>query len=86
MGREFDGILRQSFLVDPTGKIAKVYSKVKPEGHAKEVLLDVEALKKGTPPAAAKAPAKTLAAKKTAKKAPTTARGAPRARDSKPKR
>jgi peroxiredoxin Q/BCP len=86
MGREFDGILRQSFLVDPTGKIAKVYSKVKPEGHAEEVLLDVEALKKGTPPAATNAPAKTPAAKKTAKKAPTTARGAPRARDSKPKR
>ncbi len=87
MGREFDGILRQSFLVDPGGKIAKVYSKVKPEGHAEEVLADVETLKKETPSAAAEAPTKKAAAKKTAKKAPTTARGAPRAlRSSKPKR
>ena len=44
MGREFDGILRQSFLVDPKGKIAKVYAKVKPDGHAEEVLADVAAL------------------------------------------
>jgi len=91
MGREFDGILRQSFLVDPGGKIAKVYPKVKPEGHAEEVLLDVETLKSGAASGAAKTPsktpAKTVATKKAAKKAPTTARGAPRAaRDSKPKR
>ncbi|MSR61651.1 MAG: thioredoxin-dependent thiol peroxidase [Planctomycetes bacterium] len=47
MGREFDGILRQSFLVDPKGKIAKVYPKVKPEAHAAEVLADVAALSAG---------------------------------------
>jgi peroxiredoxin Q/BCP len=41
MGREFDGILRQSFLIDPSGKIAKVYPKVKPAEHAAEVLEDV---------------------------------------------
>lgn len=45
MGREYMGILRMSFLIDPTGKIAKVYEGVKPEGHAEEVLID---LKKAT--------------------------------------
>jgi len=87
MGREFDGILRRSFLVDPTGKIAKVYPKVSPEGHADEVLADVEALQGATKALPAKAPKKTVAAKKPAKKAPTAARSAPRAvRGSKPKR
>jgi peroxiredoxin Q/BCP len=41
MGREYEGILRQSFLINPAGKIAKVYEKVKPEEHAKEVLGDI---------------------------------------------
>lgn len=44
MGKEYDGILRTSFLVDPEGKIAKVYENVKPERHAAEVLADVTAL------------------------------------------
>ena len=30
--------LRKSFLVDPTGRIAYVWEKVKPAGHAREVL------------------------------------------------
>lgn len=94
MGREFDGILRQSFLVDPKGKIAKVYPKVKPEGHAEEVLADVAALQgaKSAARPAVKAAAKSAksSAKKPAlaKKAPTKARGGPRpssARKSKPK-
>lgn len=42
MGREYDGILRTSFLITPDGKIAKVYEKVKPEQHAAEVLADLE--------------------------------------------
>lgn len=46
MGREYMGILRQSFLIDPKGKIAKVYEKVKPAEHAEEVLEDLKALKK----------------------------------------
>jgi peroxiredoxin Q/BCP len=53
MGREFDGILRQSFLIDPAGKIAKIYRKVKPAEHAAEVLADVRALSSGAAPAAA---------------------------------
>lgn len=44
MGREYMGILRISFLIDPKGKIAKVYENVKPETHAEEVLKDVKEL------------------------------------------
>lgn len=46
MGREYEGTFRKSFLIDPDGKIAKVYDKVKPADHAGEVLADVRALKK----------------------------------------
>ncbi len=41
MGREYMGILRTSFLIDPEGKISKVYENVKPELHAEEVLADI---------------------------------------------
>lgn len=44
MGREYMGILRNSFLIDPNGKIAKIYEGVKPAEHAAEVLADVKAL------------------------------------------
>jgi len=44
MGREFMGTNRKSYLIDPEGKIAKVYEKVKPAVHAEEVLADQEAL------------------------------------------
>jgi peroxiredoxin Q/BCP len=44
MGREYKGVFRTSFLIDPKGKIAKVYEKVKPEIHAAEVLADLAAL------------------------------------------
>lgn len=46
MGREYMGILRTSFLIDPKGKIAKIYEQVKPEQHAEEVLADLQALQK----------------------------------------
>jgi thioredoxin-dependent peroxiredoxin len=42
MGREFLGTLRTSFLIDPKGKVAKVYEKVKPELHAREVVTDLK--------------------------------------------
>ena len=38
MGREFMGINRSTFLVNDKGKIFKVFPKVKPAGHSKEVL------------------------------------------------
>ncbi len=44
MGREFEGILRITYLVDPQGKIAKVYPDVKPEGHAEELTADLKKL------------------------------------------
>ena len=44
LGKTFMGIFRMSYLIDPEGKIAKVYEKVKSEGHAEEVLKDIEAL------------------------------------------
>ena len=43
MGRTYMGIMRTSFLIDPKGKIAKVYEKVKPELHATEVIADLKA-------------------------------------------
>ena len=75
MGREFDGILRQSFLVDPRGKIAKVYAKVKPDAHAAEVLADVATLAGGAAPARAPKKAKPVAKAR----APRAKAGAPRA-------
>ncbi len=38
MGRKYQGIHRVTFLVGPDGKIKKIWSKVKPEEHAAEVL------------------------------------------------
>ncbi len=37
-GRKYIGIERTTFVIDPQGKIAKIYAKVKPKGHAQEVL------------------------------------------------
>ena len=44
MGREYMGTMRESFLIDPTGKIAKVYEGVKPQTHVEEVLADLKNL------------------------------------------
>ena len=46
MGRKYMGILRSSFLVNPSGKIAKIYEEVKPPTHALEVIADLEALRR----------------------------------------
>ena len=37
---------RNTFLIRPDGKIAKVYTGVNPVGHSEEVLKDLAALKK----------------------------------------
>ncbi len=42
-GREYEGILRSTFLIDPSGRISKVYAKVKPAAHAEQILQDVGA-------------------------------------------
>jgi peroxiredoxin Q/BCP len=44
MGRTYMGTTRTSFLIDPKGKIAKVYEKVKPVTHAAEVIADLKKL------------------------------------------
>lgn len=44
MGKEYDGILRMTFLIDPLGTIAKIYPKVMPEEHAKQIMKDLTAL------------------------------------------
>ena len=41
MGKEYEGIYRQSFIIDPSGNIAKIYRKVKPANHAAEVRQDL---------------------------------------------
>lgn len=46
MGQEFLGTMRESFLIDTTGKIAKIYEDVKPADHADEVLADLSSLQK----------------------------------------
>ena len=42
MGRTYMGIHRMTFLIDEKGKIKKIFSKVKPEDHAEEVLAAFE--------------------------------------------
>jgi len=42
MGREYEGIHRISYLIDETGKIEKVYDKVKTKSHAKDILEDLK--------------------------------------------
>ncbi|HXG40055.1 MAG TPA: peroxiredoxin [Candidatus Limnocylindrales bacterium] len=41
-GRTYWGIQRSTFLVDPQGRIARVWPAVKPDGHADEVLAALE--------------------------------------------
>lgn len=37
-GKKVIGIVRSTFLIGPDGKIVHIFSPVKPEGHAEEVL------------------------------------------------
>lgn len=37
-GRKYMGIYRVTYVIDEKGKIAAVWPKVKPEGHAREIL------------------------------------------------
>ncbi|MGI0028667.1 MAG: peroxiredoxin [Nitrososphaera sp.] len=38
MGREYMGVNRSTFLVDKSGKIVRIFRRVKPAGHSQEVL------------------------------------------------
>ena len=42
MGREYDGVLRTTFVIDADGKIDRVYNKVKTKVHAEQILADDE--------------------------------------------
>jgi peroxiredoxin Q/BCP len=37
-GRKYWGIERSTFLIDPEGRIEKIFRKVKPETHSEQVL------------------------------------------------
>lgn len=41
MGKEYDGILRSSFLIDEQGVIERVWAKVKTKSHATDVLAEL---------------------------------------------
>ena len=42
-GRKYHGILRTTFILDERGRVARVFNKVRPEGHAAEVLAALKA-------------------------------------------
>jgi thioredoxin-dependent peroxiredoxin len=50
-GKRYWGVQRATFLVDPEGRIARIWPRVKPAGHAAEVLaaLDEERAARGSP-------------------------------------
>ena len=41
-GREYDGIIRTTFVLDSQGNIAKVFNNVRPAQHSKQVLSSLE--------------------------------------------
>jgi peroxiredoxin Q/BCP len=41
-GKTSMGIERTSFLIDELGRVTKIFPKVKPEGHAEEVLAEMK--------------------------------------------
>ena len=46
MGREFMGVIRSTFLIDPKGRIIKIWNNVKVKDHAKEVLETLKDIQK----------------------------------------
>ena len=42
MGKEYMGIIRSTFLIDPSGKIAKIWSNVRVKGHVDKVLQSLQ--------------------------------------------
>ncbi len=43
-GRKFMGVLRNTYLIDPKGKIVKEYPRVTPKKHAAQIIKDLRAL------------------------------------------
>lgn len=46
MGKEYEGILRITYLINPQGEVVKKYEKVKPENHPDEIIRDLKELQK----------------------------------------
>jgi peroxiredoxin Q/BCP len=46
-GRTYMGTARRTFLIDPQGRIARTWEKVRPEGHAAEVLAALDEARAG---------------------------------------
>ncbi len=46
-GKEYEGVIRSTYLIDPEGKVAHVWPRVKVEGHAQEVLETLKNLQRG---------------------------------------
>ena len=44
MGKEYMGVVRSTFIIDPDGKVAAVWSKVRVKGHVEDVKEKLEAL------------------------------------------
>jgi len=44
MGREYEGVMRTTFLIDKNGRVAKVFENVRPAEHSLEVLAAVKTL------------------------------------------
>ncbi len=44
MGREYEGVLRTTFLIDASGRIARVFENVRPSEHSGEVLAELKQL------------------------------------------
>jgi peroxiredoxin Q/BCP len=44
-GKEYEGILRTTYVIDPEGIIKRVYEQVKPEDHAQQIITDIQTLK-----------------------------------------
>ncbi len=44
MGREYQGVLRTTFLIDKSGKIVRVFENVRPAEHSEEVLTTLRAV------------------------------------------
>lgn len=66
-GKTYMGVTRATFVIDANGRIEKVWEKVKPEGHAEDVLAYLGGSAKKVAPAEKPAPAKkAVPAKKTA--------------------
>jgi len=44
-GKKYMGIARTTFIIDPAGRVAQVFEKVNPLGHAVDVAKAIEALR-----------------------------------------